>query len=143
MCRSQDTLFTPLLPFTRPLIQAQVRSQDPHLTEKRDISPPKQTFFRKYDNFHPKKFKFDRNFRKKKKKKKKNEKKKSVQKPLFSMKSADKPPLSWQFIRSQAPKFGNPGRTYLPENRKKVSASPGTNFSIISGVPVHVLVTLG
>ena len=76
-------------------------------------------FFRKYDNFHLKKLKFDWNFRQKTWFLKKI----SVLKPLFLMKSAHKPPLSLQFIHSQAPKFGNLGRTYLPE--KKLSASPG------------------
>ena len=33
---------------------------------------------------------------------------------LFLMNTAHKPPLSWQFICSQAPKFQNPGHTYLP-----------------------------
>ena len=38
MCRSQDPIFTPLLPFTRPLVEVQVCLQDPHLKEKCDIS---------------------------------------------------------------------------------------------------------
>ena len=48
--------------------------------------------------------------------------------PCFWWKSTHKTPLSRQFIRSQAPKFGNPSRTYLPE--KKLSA-PHPDMKII------------
>ena len=46
--------------------------------------------------------------------------------PHFRWKSAHKPPLLRQSIPSQGPKFGNPGRTYLPE--KKVECPTLTNM---------------
>ena len=51
MCGPQDPLFTPLLPFTRPPVEAQVRSQDPHLKGICDISPPKANIFLKVWQF--------------------------------------------------------------------------------------------
>ena len=39
-------LFTPVLPFTRPPVESQhVRSQNPHLKEKCEISPKENIFF--------------------------------------------------------------------------------------------------
>ena len=55
----------------------------------------------------------------------------SVLKPPFSMKICSQvrsqAPLSWQLLRSQPPKFGNAGRTYLPG--KKLSAPPQPDSS--------------
>ena len=49
MCGPQDCLFTPLLSFTRPPVEARVHSQDPYLKAKCDISPPKSNIFRTYE----------------------------------------------------------------------------------------------
>ena len=119
MCSPQDSLFLPLLPFTRPPVEAQVRSQDPHLKEKCDIFPPKQTFLENMTIFISRSSNLTVIFVKKEKKNRFLFKISGL-KPLLSMKSAHKPPLSWQFIRSQAPKFGNPGSTYIPEKKSWV-----------------------
>ena len=59
MCGPQDPLFTPLLPFTRSQVEAQVCSQA--LIWKKNVTflLQKQTFLRKYDNFDLQKLKFD------------------------------------------------------------------------------------
>ena len=58
MCGPQDPIFMPLLPFTRPPVEAQVHSQDPHLKEKCDTSHPKSNILRNYINFQLQKLKF-------------------------------------------------------------------------------------
>ena len=103
MCGPQDPLFTSLLLFTSPPVEAQIPSQDPHLKEKCNISPPKQTFFRKYDNFQLQKLKFD----------------------LFSVFDENlltSPDFHGNLSTHKPPTFGNLGCTYLPE--KKLSAPP-------------------
>ena len=119
MCGPQDPLFMPLLLFTRPPVEAQVHSQDPHLKEKCDISPSKQTFSRKYDNLQLQKFKFDCDFCQKAWKFCNI----SVLKFLFSMKISSQAPTFMAIYSITSPKFRNPGRTYLPE--KKLSAPSG------------------
>ena len=106
MCCPQDCLFTPLMVFTRPPVEAQVHSQDPYLEKKCDISPPKSNILRKYEaqirpQVSSKSLKIVQNI--------------SSKAPVFFffffflMKICSR-----QFICSQAPKFGNPCHTYLP-----------------------------
>ena len=118
MCGPQDPLFTPLLPFTRPPVEAQVHSKDPHLKEKCDISPPKQTFFRKYDNFQLQNLKFDNNVCQKAWKFCKI----SILKPLFSMKICSHAPTFMAIYPLTSPQVRK-SRPHLP-TRKNVECLP-------------------
>ena len=126
MCGPQDPLFTPLLPFTRSPVEAQICSQNPHLKEKCDISPPKATIFYKIWQFSAPEAQIWPSFLSKSLKILQN----ISSQALFGWKYAHKPPLSRQFIRPQAPKFGNPGHIYLPE--KKLSALPNQTTSFLN-----------
>ena len=116
-CGSQDPLFMPPAIQETP-IEAQVCSQDPLVKEKCNFFYLESNL-QKYGNFQLQKLKFGCDFHQKVLKKCNL----SIFKPLFFFflwKSAHKPPLSWQFICSQASKFGNLGCTYLP-GKKAVS----------------------
>ena len=114
-------LFTPLLPFTRPPVEISVRSQD--LVWKINVKfclqnqpfseillAPEAPIWRRFSSTEKLRNLINYQF----------------SSPCFWWtwwKSAHRPPLpSRQFIRSEASKFGNPGRTYITE--KKLSAPP-------------------
>ena len=105
-CAALKIPFSRLLLFTRPPVEAQVPSQDPHLKEKCDLSPPKQKHFLenmtifscRSSNLTAWKFC-----------------KISVLKPLFLMKICSQAPIFMAIYPITSPKFGNPGCTYLSE----------------------------
>ena len=109
MCSLEDPLFTSLLPLARV----------PFKQKSQFTRPP----LRKFGNFSLNSLNFCPNF--------------SSQAPKFEnfqltspqiwKFSAHKPPFSEAYVSSQAPHFGNSGRTPLPE--KKLSAPPGLRYS--------------
>ena len=91
MCGLQDALFTSLLLFTSLPVDVQVTSQEHHLKENCDISPPNANIFlRRYDKFQLQNLKFDPNFR--------------LKHENFANVSS-KAPVFFMQIRSQAPSF--------------------------------------
>ena len=123
MCGTEHPLFTPLLPLARVPFQAkEVSSQDPLL--------------RKFGNFSLNSLNFCPNFSHKPP----NLEIFSSQAPKFGnfqltspqiwKFSAHKPPFSEANVSSQAPHFGNPGRTPLPE--KKLSPVRQNRFNTIA-----------
>ena len=125
-CRSQD-------------LQLRHKSIHKTLIWKKNVTFPLQSkhFFRKYDNFQPQKFKFDCNFRQKAWKLCKV----SVLKPLISTKIHSQAPTFMAiYIHSRTPKFGNPGRTYLPEKRLSAPPPPiSTHWLLVQAIHTPVL----
>ena len=115
MCGPEDPLFTPLLPLARVPFQAKrVSSKDPLLRKFGNFShfnlnfhPKFSSQAPKFGNFHLTSPKFG-SFQ--------------LTSPQIWKFSAHKPPFSEANVSSQAPYFGNLGRTPLPE--KKLSAPP-------------------
>ena len=118
MCGPEDPLFTPLLPLVRVPFQARVSSQDPLLQKFGNFSlyslnfhPNFSSQASKFGNFQLTSLKFG-SFQ--------------LTSPQIWTFSAHKPPFSEANVSSQAPYFGNLGRTSLPE--KKLSAPPGNTL---------------
>ena len=123
MCGPEDPLFTPLLPLARVPFQAKESVHKTPFWENLEIltctasiftqilahKPPNLEIFSsqapKFGNFQ-------------------------LTSPQIWKFSAHKPPISEANVSSQAPHFGNPGRSPLPE--KKLSAPPGLTDSLFA-----------
>ena len=114
MCGPEQPLFTPLLQFARVPFQVRDRSQDPLLRKFGNFSLYSLNFHPKFSSQAPKFGNFQLTSPK------------FGNSPFTSPQiwefSVHKPPFSEASISSQAPHFGNPGHTPLPE--KKLSAPP-------------------
>ena len=116
MCGPEDPLFTPLLPLARVPFQAKESVHKTPFWENLEILASTASIFtqilaHKFWNFQltsPQILKFS-----------------AHKPPNFEIfRSQAPPPFSEANVSSQAPHFGNPGRTPLPE--KKLSAPPRT-----------------
>ena len=123
MCGPQDPLFTPLLPLARVPFQAKGSVHKTPFWENLEILALTASIFTQILIHKPPNLaiccsqapKFG-NFQ--------------LTSPQIWKFSAQKPPFSEANVSSQAPHFGNPGRTPLPE--KKLSAPPGFCLFLIS-----------
>ena len=115
MCGPEDPLFTPLLPLARVPFQAKESVHKTPFSENLEILAFTASIFTQIlahkppnlEIFSSQALRFG-NFQ--------------LTSPQIWKFSAHKPPFSEANVSSQAPHFGNPGRTPLPE--KKLSAPP-------------------
>ena len=121
MCSPQDPLFTYLLPFASPSVEVQHRSKTPISKKNVPCFLQNQTFSENMVIFSCRSQNFATIFVKKLE----NFAKYSFSSPFFCWKSTHKTPLSRQSNHSQAPKFGNPSRTHLPEQKLSAPLPPG------------------
>ena len=122
MCGPEDPLFTPLLPLARVPFQAKESVHKTPFWENLEILASTASIFTQIlahkppnlEIFSSQALKFG-NFQ--------------LTSPQIWKFSAHKPPFSEANVSSQAPHFGNPGRTPLPE--KKLSAPPPRGYNMV------------
>ena len=131
MCGPEDPLFTPLLPLARVPFQAKEPVHKTPFWENLEILASTASFFTKIlahkppnlEIFSSQAPKFG-NFQ--------------LTSPQIWKFSAHKPPFSEVNASSQAPHFGNPGRTPLPEKKLSVppppAASPTKNKHVLCSI---------
>ena len=106
MCGPEGPLFTPLLPLARVPFQAKESVHKTPFWENLEILALTASIFTQILAHKPPNLKFS-----------------AHKPPNLEIFCSQAPPFSEANVSSQAPHFGNPGRTPLPE--KKLSAPPG------------------